>query len=80
MRYELILPELGLGEQRVTACAWLSDRGTRVYEGDRLLEVHAGEVTIDLPSPGTGILIKQCVHADEPLQTGQVLGIVEESD
>ena len=80
MRYELILPDLGLGGQRLTACAWLSDQGTRVYEGDRLLEVQAGEVTVDLPSPGTGILVELCVHEDEPLTVGQVLGVVEERD
>ena len=79
-RYELILPDLGLGEQAVSACAWLSDEGTRVYEGDRLLEVAAGEVTIDLPSPATGVLVELCVHEDDVLTIGQVLGIIEESD
>ena len=54
-RRELILPELGLPGVVLTASAWLSDIGTRVYEGDRLLEISAGEVTIDLPSPATGM-------------------------
>ena len=79
-RHELILPDLGLGDQPIAACAWLSERGTRVYEGDRLLEVQAGEVTVDLPSPGTGVLVELCVREDEVLAIGQVLGVVEESD
>lgn len=79
-RHELILPDLGLGAQAVSASVWLSEPGSRVYEGDRLLEVAAGEVTIDLPSPATGVLVELCVHEDDILTTGQVLGIIEERE
>jgi pyruvate/2-oxoglutarate dehydrogenase complex dihydrolipoamide acyltransferase (E2) component len=76
-RVDLLLPDLGLGDTPIIASVWLADIGARVYEGDRLLEVHAGEVTVDLPSPATGILSLQCVAEDEPIAIGQVLGVVE---
>lgn len=77
-RHALILPELGLAGVTITASAWLSEVGTRVYEGDRLLEISAGEVVIDLPSPATGILVEQLVGEDDELRVGQTLGLVEE--
>lgn len=78
-RHALILPELGLAGVAITASAWLSEVGSRVYEGDRLLEVSAGEVIIDLPSPATGILVEQLVGEDDELHLGQTLGFVEEA-
>ncbi len=78
-RHALILPELGLAGVTITASAWLSEVGTRVYEGDRLLEVSAGEVIIDLPAPATGVLVEQLVGEDDELHLGQVLGLIEEA-
>ena len=72
----LVLPELGLGSTPVTASVWLSDVGAKVYEGDRLLEVSAGEVTVDLPAPASGILLDQLVSEDDILHVGQVLGMI----
>ena len=72
----ILLPELGLGSTPVTASVWLSDVGATVYEGDRLLEVSAGEATVDLPAPASGILLKQLVSEDDVLHVGQVLGMI----
>jgi len=69
---------LGLGAQPLSASAWLSDVGARVYEGDRLLEIAAGEATVDLPSPATGVLVAQHVREDDPLMLGQLLAEIEE--
>lgn len=77
-RHELVMPELGLDGIALTASAWHAEVGTRVYEGDRLLEIFAGEATYDLPSPATGILMEQCVCEDGDVLVGQVLGVVEE--
>ena len=73
------MPDLGLPGISLTTSAWLSDIGTRVYEGDRLLEVSAGEVIIDLPSPATGVLVEQLVGEDDELHLGQTLGLIEEA-
>jgi pyruvate/2-oxoglutarate dehydrogenase complex dihydrolipoamide acyltransferase (E2) component len=76
--HPIVLPELGLGATTIRASVWLVLRGARVVEGDRILEIVAGEVSIDLPAPASGRLTKQLVAEDEPLQTGQVLGVIEE--
>jgi pyruvate/2-oxoglutarate dehydrogenase complex dihydrolipoamide acyltransferase (E2) component len=79
-RYLLVLPELGLGARTISASLWLVEPGAEVNAGDRLLEVLAGSVTIDLPSPASGVLVETYVDEDEPLAVGQRLAMIESDD
>lgn len=79
-RIELRLPELGLGDEQITASMWLVEAGHSVTVGDRILEVHSGSVTVDLPAPATGQLIETTVEVDESLQVGQLLGVILSED
>lgn len=79
-RRQLALPDLDLPGITPTATSWLADVGSRVVEGDRLVEISAGEVTVDLSAPASGILAKRCVGIDQPLKTGQVLAWIEMAD
>jgi pyruvate/2-oxoglutarate dehydrogenase complex dihydrolipoamide acyltransferase (E2) component len=75
MRAEVTLPELGAAP--VVLSAWLADPGDVVFEGDRLVEVLVGGATFDVSSPATGRLVERRARANDRLQTGQVLGLVE---
>jgi hypothetical protein len=72
----LQLPDLDLGEIPVLACSWLAEQGSRVVQGDRLLEVVAGEVCVDLEAPASGRLVQRCVGPEDVLSVGQVLGVI----
>jgi pyruvate/2-oxoglutarate dehydrogenase complex dihydrolipoamide acyltransferase (E2) component len=74
---ELTLPDLDLPGVAITASAWHAKQGQRVVEGDRLIEVAAGDVTVDLSAPASGILAEQCVKIDEPLAVGQLLARIQ---
>jgi len=76
-RSELRLPDFDLPGVLVSACSWHVSQGQRVIEGDRLLEIVAGDVAVDLPSPATGVLIERCVSIDQPLETGQLLARIQ---
>jgi pyruvate/2-oxoglutarate dehydrogenase complex dihydrolipoamide acyltransferase (E2) component len=78
-RVELRLPDFDMGEVVITACSWHVANGQRVVEGDRLLELLAGEVTIDLSAPASGRLVERTVRVDEPLAIGQLLAVIEVS-
>jgi pyruvate/2-oxoglutarate dehydrogenase complex dihydrolipoamide acyltransferase (E2) component len=69
----LVLPDLGLGDTPVVASVWHIEPGGEVIEGDRLLEVVAGSALVDLPSPCSGVLLRQLVAEDEVIAVGQVL-------
>jgi 2-oxoglutarate dehydrogenase E2 component (dihydrolipoamide succinyltransferase) len=79
-RHTLVLPELGLGSREASASLWLVDLGGEVTAGDRLLEVLAGSVTIDLPAPASGTLVELLVSEDDVLSVGQPLAIIESDD
>lgn len=77
MHVELRLPDLDMPGVAVIACCWQATVGQRITEGDRLLEVVAGDVAVDLPAPASGTLVKRCVEIDQSLETGQVLAVIE---
>jgi len=72
----MILPDLGLADVPITASVWLVPLGGKVTAGDRLLEVLAGEVTVDLPAPADGVLAEQRVAEDDRLHPRQVLAVI----
>ncbi|MBL8826401.1 MAG: lipoyl domain-containing protein [Planctomycetaceae bacterium] len=76
MRHKLILPDLGL--PHVTVSVWLVDRGAKIAAGERIVEVLSDGVTVDLPAPVSGVLIKQLVSEDDPIVIGQVLAWIED--
>lgn len=73
----LTLPDLDLGNLPIRASLWLVEPGSEVTEGDRILEVLAGEVTVDLPSPASGVLIETLVSEDDELHAGQRLAVID---
>ena len=76
-RHDLILPELGIDDVPITVSLWLVERGSRVVEEEPLLEVLAGPVTVDLPSPADGVLVEVLVAEDDELVAGQRLAVIE---
>jgi pyruvate/2-oxoglutarate dehydrogenase complex dihydrolipoamide acyltransferase (E2) component len=76
-RRDLVLPELGLGQTPVVAGIWLKRPGDRAIEGDRLLEIVADGVTVDLPAPASGVLAETLVAENEKLTVGQRLAVIE---
>ena len=75
-RYEVRLREMDVSGP-VVAGLWLARRNEQVTEGQPLLEILAGAAVVDLPSPIDGRLIVRCVEEDDPLETGQVLAVIE---
>lgn len=76
MRRKLVLPELGL--PHLTVSVWLVERGQKVAAGERVVEVLSDGVTVDLPAPVSGVLVKQLVSEDDPIVVGQTLAWIED--
>jgi pyruvate dehydrogenase E2 component (dihydrolipoamide acetyltransferase) len=77
MRFNLVLPDLGLEDQPLTISLWLVEIGAEVAAGDRLVELTADSVTVDLPAPASGVLIETLAVEDEEVQIGQILAVIE---
>ena len=67
---EIVMPDLDLADVNLRAGAWLARLGGPVIEGDRLLEVIAGDVTVDLPAPVSGELMEKRARENEQLVVG----------
>jgi pyruvate dehydrogenase E2 component (dihydrolipoamide acetyltransferase) len=79
-RRQLILPELGLGDQPIKISLWLVEPGAQVFRGDSIVEVLAGAAVVDLPSPVDGYLAEVLAEEDETVHTGQALAVIESSE
>ena len=77
MPIDIIMPDLGLGSEPVAVSLWLVDVGAVVSRGDRLLEVTADGVTVDIPSPAGGTLRAVFVYEDDRVTPGMRLGTIE---
>ena len=73
----LTMPDLDMPEVPIVVAQWLVARGETVRPGDRVIEVLAGDVTIDLPAPAGGMLTRKHVAADDPIAVGQTLATIE---
>jgi len=67
-----VVPEFGLDVPLVVA-VWLVPEGAAVAEGDRVVQLVAGGVTIDLEAPVTGRLVACLVEEDEAVAAGATL-------
>ncbi|MFM7207941.1 MAG: lipoyl domain-containing protein [Planctomycetaceae bacterium] len=76
-RERLVVPDLGLGEVTLTLSLWLVPPGASVLAGDRVAELSAGGVTIDLEAPVSGRLVSRLVDEDDRLRPGEVIAEFE---
>ena len=67
-----MVPEFGL-DVPLAVALWLVPQGAEVIEGDRVVQLVAGGVTIDLEAPLTGRLVACLAEEDEAVVTGTVL-------
>ncbi len=76
-RVPLVVPDLGLRDGSVAVSLWLVPRGAAVLAGDRVVELVAGGVTIDLEAPVTGRLVVQHADEDDVVSIGSILAEFE---
>jgi 2-oxoglutarate dehydrogenase E2 component (dihydrolipoamide succinyltransferase) len=77
MHYPLVLPDLGMGDRPIMLSLWLVPAGSEVTEGDRVVEVLADGVTVDLPAPASGTLVDIAAGEDDRIEVGQLLARIE---
>ncbi len=76
----LVVPDLGRPACAVAVSSWLVAEGDVVVEGDRVVELVAGGVTLDLESPVSGRLVRQCVDEDTEVSPGDALAVFHADD
>jgi len=77
MAEEVILPKWGLTMDEGTVRVWLKQEGDAVTADEVIVEVETDKITNELLAPVSGILTKILVQADETVEVGTVLAIID---
>lgn len=67
-KIKVLLPQFGMGMQDGEIVRWLKAVGDTVEAGEPLVEVEAAKTTVEVPSPGSGILIEIVVAEGETVE------------
>ncbi len=76
-KIEVLLPQMGEGIIEATLTRWLIDINNSVEEDEPLFEIATDKVDSEIPSPATGVLLKQFFSEGEIPKVGDVIAIIQ---
>lgn len=76
-RYEFRLPDIGEGLAEAEVAKWLVSVGDQVNEDQPVVEMMTDKATVELPSPGTGVVVERLAAEGDVVKTGSVLYVLE---
>jgi 2-oxoglutarate dehydrogenase E2 component (dihydrolipoamide succinyltransferase) len=79
MATKVLVPRLGEGVEEVTITSWLKQVGDSVNELEPLLEVESDKVTVEVPSPASGVVLEIEKKKGEPAKVGELLAVIGEA-
>jgi len=74
---ELRVPPLAESVSEATLLEWHKQTGDRVTRGENLLDLETDKVTLEVPSPESGILKEIRKRTGEPAVAGEVLALID---
>ncbi|MGH8580754.1 MAG: biotin/lipoyl-containing protein, partial [Gammaproteobacteria bacterium] len=77
MLIELRVPPLAESVSEATLLEWHKQRGDRVTRGENLLDLETDKVTLEVPSPESGVLKEIRKRTGEPAVAGEVLALID---
>jgi 2-oxoglutarate dehydrogenase E2 component (dihydrolipoamide succinyltransferase) len=78
MSIEIRVPVLGESVTEATLAKWLKQPGEAVNADDPLCSLETDKVTLDVPAPANGALLKLAVQEGETVEVGALLASFEE--
>jgi pyruvate dehydrogenase E2 component (dihydrolipoamide acetyltransferase) len=76
MAIPIIMPKLEMSQETSTIVEWLKQEGETVVKGEPLLTVETDKVTIDIESPGSGILAGVRVAPQEVVAVTDIIAYI----
>jgi len=76
MPVEILVPQLGESVYEGVIGRWLVPEGGRIKMDDPLLEIETDKITMEIPSPGEGIVVKQLAGPGQKVQVGELIGYI----
>ena len=79
-KFELEMPKMGESITEGTIINWLVNEGDSFEEGDIILEVATDKVDNEVPAPASGTIVKLLFQAQDVVEVGTTLAILELSE
>ncbi len=76
-KFELKLPKMGESVAEATITNWLKEVGDTIEADEAVLEIATDKVDSEIPSEVTGKLVEKLFEADDVVQVGQTIAIIE---
>ena len=74
---DIIMPQLGESIAEGTVVKWLIPVGGMIQKDESLLEVETEKVTLEIPSPATGLLNEIIIHEGQTVPIGTLLARID---
>lgn len=79
MQLDIIMPALGMSQDKGVLLAWHKESGDPVSKGDILLEVETDKTTVEIEAEQDGFLVDVQAAAGEEVPVGQVIARISDS-
>lgn len=76
-KVEVVMPQMGESVMEGTVIEWAKKVGDKVEVDETLLEIATDKVDTEVPSPEAGVLVEILVEADETIEVGQPIAIID---
>ncbi|MBZ9632649.1 2-oxo acid dehydrogenase subunit E2 [Salegentibacter sp. LM13S] len=76
-KFELKLPKMGESVAEATITNWLKEVGDTIEADEPVLEIATDKVDSEVPSEVEGTLVEKLFEADDVVQVGQTIAIIE---
>jgi pyruvate dehydrogenase E2 component (dihydrolipoamide acetyltransferase) len=76
MATEVIMPALGMAQEKGTLVNWLKAEGDSVKKGEPLMEVETDKATVEVEAPASGILADVTAAAGDEIAVGKKIAVI----
>ena len=79
MTIELLVPALGESVVEATVAKWMKSPGDTINADEPIVELETEKVTLEVPSPISGVLKEIVANEGDNVEVGALLGIISDS-
>jgi pyruvate dehydrogenase E2 component (dihydrolipoamide acetyltransferase) len=76
MPTNVIMPALGVAQEKGTLINWLKTEGQTVTKGEPLMEVETDKATVEIEAAASGILVNVTAAAGDEVPVGQTIALI----
>jgi pyruvate dehydrogenase E2 component (dihydrolipoamide acetyltransferase) len=76
MATDVIMPALGVAQEKGTLLNWLKAEGQSVTKGEPLMEVETDKATVEIEAPASGILTNVTAAAGDEIPVGNRIAVI----